>query len=409
MADEVFDIAVVGAGPAGSFAALCAGRRGFSVALIDRACFPRDKTCGDGIGPGAVRALRSAGLEEVFDGFESVQTVAVLGPDGSRSDSPIPDIDGEPANGFIVPRLEFDYRLFQAAIKAGAHDFTGMRFKTMSAPVPRRHLELRDAGGEKHTIAAHLVVGADGAYSAVRRLLVPGKDPSWVRHTGLAMRAYAASDDLWPDGADGPSLMLDFGRDLLPSYGWIFPIGGNQVNIGVGGPLDVLQHRGASLDAMLEAYAARMRAAGMSLGELRSRRGHQLPHVAGLPRLAHPAAVLIGDAASMINPVSGEGIAYGVTAAAELIAALPKDLSGPALQPSLDRFESEFRAKYRAHFWSSRAVLRMLRNPVSARALVRSMQRDPAVLSDAIGMLFGFGAFRPVTAMRVLRSLVFRQ
>ena len=108
MADEVFevfDVAVVGAGPAGSFAALCAARRGFSVALIDRSTFPRDKTCGDGIGPGAVRVLHDAGLEEVFDGFQPVQTVTVFGPDGSRSDSAIPDIDGEPASGFIIPRL----------------------------------------------------------------------------------------------------------------------------------------------------------------------------------------------------------------------------------------------------------------------------------------------------------------
>lgn len=409
MKDEVFDVAVVGAGPAGSFAALCAARRGFNVALIDRATFPRDKTCGDGIGPGAVRALQEAGLDEVFDGFVPVQTVAVFGPDGSRSDSPIPDIGGEPASGFIIPRLEFDHRLFQAALKAGARDFSGMRLMTMSGPGPLRRLELRGADGGKCSVAARLVVGADGAYSAVRRLLMPGKDPRWAKHTGLAMRAYAASDDLWPDGADGPSLMLDFGRDLLPSYGWIFPVGGNQVNIGVGGPLDVLQQRGANLEAMLNDYAARMRAAGMSIGELRARRGHQLPHVAGLAPLAHPSAVLIGDAASMINPVSGEGIAYGITAAAELVAVLPADLGSPALQPALQRFEREFRARYRMHFWSSRAVLRMLRNPVSARVLVRSMQRDPEVLSDAIGMLFGFGAFRPVTAVRVLRSLAVRK
>jgi flavin-dependent dehydrogenase len=191
-----------------------------------------------------VRVLRAAGLEEVFDSFEPVKTVAVLGPDGSRSDSPIPDIDGEPANGYIIPRLEFGYRLFQAALKAGAH--------AMSAPNPRRRLELRDGGGKKHTITARLAIGADGANSVVRRLLVRGKDPSWVKHTGLAMRAYATSDDLWPDGADGPSLMLGFGRDLLPSYGWIFPVGGNRVNIGVGGPLEVLQHRGANLESMLE-------------------------------------------------------------------------------------------------------------------------------------------------------------
>ncbi|WP_323746340.1 NAD(P)/FAD-dependent oxidoreductase [Catenulispora pinisilvae] len=104
MASEVFDIAVIGAGPAGAFAAFQAAGRGFTVALVDRAVFPRDKTCGDGIGPAAVKALQGAGLSGVFDGYAPVDTVTVFGRNGARSDSPIPDIGGQPASGFIIPR-----------------------------------------------------------------------------------------------------------------------------------------------------------------------------------------------------------------------------------------------------------------------------------------------------------------
>ncbi|MBR7839463.1 FAD-dependent oxidoreductase [Actinospica durhamensis] len=106
MSRVAFDVAVVGAGPAGSVAAYAAARQGLTVALIDRSTFPRDKVCGDGIGPAAVRALQRLGLSEVFDGYQPVSMVTVFGPNGTRSDSAIPDIDGESATGYVIPRLE---------------------------------------------------------------------------------------------------------------------------------------------------------------------------------------------------------------------------------------------------------------------------------------------------------------
>lgn len=403
VAQDLYDIAVVGAGPAGSVAAFAAAKRGFSVALIDRHTFPRDKTCGDGIGPGAVRVARQLGFAEIFDGYVPVEAVTVFGPNGSRSDSVIPDIDGEPATGFIIPRLELDNRLFQTALKSGAEDFSGLRFLEMTAAPGAWSVKLRDGSGAHRNIRARLVLGADGAYSAVRRTLVPHKDPHGSKHAGFAIRAYADGTDPWPAGAAGPHLMLEFSRELLPSYGWVFPVGVNRVNIGVGGPLDVLQRRGMDLGKLLDTYADSMRERGIITGRLHNRRAHRLPHVAGMPALVHPRAALIGDAASMINPVSGEGIAYAFTAAARVIRALPERLEdSDALAAALSRFDRDFRGEYRSHFASSRVVLRLLRSPLWSSVLVRSMQRDPRVLGDAIDMLFGFGALNLSTALHVL-------
>jgi menaquinone-9 beta-reductase len=403
VADDLYDIAVVGAGPAGAVAAHAAVRRGFKVALIDRHTFPRDKACGDGIGPGAVRAIHRLGIEGIFDGYAPVENVAVFGPSGSRSDTAIPDIEGRPATGYVIPRIDFDNRLFRQALKAGAADFSGMRFLDMARGAGERAVRVRAGDGAHRTITARLVVGADGAYSAVRRSLVRQTSSKRARQTGLAMRAYAKTLDPWPADGPGPSLILTFSRELLPSYGWVFPAGDGLLNIGVGGPLDVLQHRASDLRELLDTYAGSMRTRVGDFGELTERRACHLPHVAGMPPLAHPRAVLIGDAASMINPVSGEGIAYAVTAAGQLVDALPERLDdGAALAAALSRFEDDFRARLRAHFASSRAVLRLLRSPVWSSVLVRSMQRDPKVFSDAVDMLFGFGRFHLSTALRVL-------
>ncbi len=126
--DEIFDVAVVGAGPAGSVAAYAAATRGLRVALIDRQAFPRDKPCGDGIGPGAVHIAQELGLDDIFSGDKPVHTLRVTGPDGSGFHSSIPSIAGMAIQGYVVPRIHFDKRLFDRAIGVGAHDYSGMKF-----------------------------------------------------------------------------------------------------------------------------------------------------------------------------------------------------------------------------------------------------------------------------------------
>lgn len=407
MDQNVFDIAVVGAGPAGSIAAYAAAERGLKVALIDRQTFLRDKPCGDGIGPEAVRIMRRLGLDEIFDGRTPIQAVTIFGPTGMRSKSAVPNIGGKATHGYVIPRVEFDNHLFRRAIKAGAEDFSGKRYLSMSDAGDARVIELRDLDGTCQTMVARLVIGADGAYSAVRKSLSEfNKRPTAKqKYMGLAMRAYAESDDFQPGGEIGPSIVFEFDREILPSYGWVFPIGEGKVNIGVGGPLIELQRRGVGLKQLLTSFTSRLMERGIEIDKIHGQRAHHLPSVAGMPPLAYKRAALIGDAASMINPTSGEGIGYAVTAAVQLVDLLPPKLdNGRALSAALAQFEHRFRRRYRMHFLSSRLTIKLLQRPMWSTMLVNAMQEDPRILSDAVDMLFGFGTLHSSTAYRVFRA-----
>lgn len=406
MAQDSFDIAVIGAGPAGSVTAYAAARRGLRVALVDRAVFPRDKTCGDGIGPGAVEVVYRLGLDAVFEGCTPIKAVTIFGPRGERLESAISRGDGHAAYGHVISRLELDDRLVREALAAGAEDFTGMRYMSMVATPDAREVELRAADGTLRTISASLVVGADGAYSPVRKALTAGADDGGAKkNLSFAMRAYAESEDFRPGGAFGPRLLFEFSRDLLPNYGWLFPLDDGRVNLGVGGPLEVLQSRGLDLKVLIAMFADKLRDRGIHLGDLHDQRAHHLPHIGGLPKLTYPRAVLLGDAASMINPVSGEGIAYAVTAAEQFVNALPSTLGDRAqLAAALAGFESDFRRRYRAHFVSSRISLRLLRSERWASMLLKAAERDPHMLQDGVELLFGFGRIRASTVGRILRN-----
>jgi 2-polyprenyl-6-methoxyphenol hydroxylase-like FAD-dependent oxidoreductase len=124
-----------------------------------------------------------------------------------------------------------------------------------------------------------------------------------------------------------------------------------------------------------------------------------------MPRLTHPRGVLIGDAASMISPFSGEGIACGMTAAVRLIEALPADLtSDRAVEDALARFGRDFRRRYRAHIASTLLLHRLMRSPYWAKVFISAAERDPAVLQDAIELLFGSGRASVLTSLRIFRT-----
>ncbi|MGW0890298.1 geranylgeranyl reductase family protein [Saccharopolyspora sp. NPDC002578] len=405
MTQESFDIVVVGAGPAGSVAAYSAARRGLRVALVDRAIFPRDKTCGDGVGPGAVEVIHRLGLGNVFADRTPINDVTIFGPVGEQLHSAISRDDGRVAHGHVISRLELDDRLVRAAMRAGAADFTGMRYLSMVDGPSTREVRLRAADGTLRSINARLVVGSDGAHSAIRKELSSETDSARAKkHRGLASRAYAESGDFQPGGKIGPRLLFDFRADLLPHYAWLFPLTNGLVNIGIVGSLKSMQDRDDDIKALTSTFADSVRARGIELGELHDQRAYHLPHVGGLAKMAHPRAVLIGDAASMINPVSGEGIAYAVSAAERLVEALPPSLDdGAALAAALTGFEADFRRRYRAHFVSSLVSQRLLRNPRWASALLRTARHDPRMLADGVEMLFGFGRIHASTVLRILR------
>jgi geranylgeranyl reductase family protein len=393
MAGRRFDVAVVGAGPAGCVAAYTAARRGYRVALVDQRAFPRDKPCGDGLGPGVGRLLDELDLGHVLAGEAAAEALTVYGPDHTRLDADLAELG---CRGYVVPRVELDERLRRAALDAGAEDLAEHKLvRTRIGADGRREVTVRGRDGEE-AFPVQLVVGADGAYSTTRRLLGVAKNPE--RHTAIAMRAYAKTT------MSDPRLVFEFSRTLLPAYGWIFPTGKGVVNVGVGLMLPHLRARGHDLRTLLDKFVVSCRERGIELGDPYRHRSHHLPTAGALPRLAHERAALVGDAGSMINPVSGEGIVYGMRAAERLVAELPDDLrDAGALGAALGRYEHGFKKAHRAHILSSLAAHRMLSSPWWTVRVIKAAGRDPQVLRDAIDLLFDLGRIRPSTTVRIVR------
>jgi menaquinone-9 beta-reductase len=311
-----FDAVVVGAGPAGSIAALVLARGGARVALADKSAFPRDKACGDLIGPRGVQVLADLGLA-VPDAGRGADLLAV-GPSGRRSKLPAFPGRTYPGHGIVVPRLAFDHALREAALAAGA---TGVRARITEVERAADGGVAAVRASDGRRLAGRVIIGADGPLSPVARLT--GMLDSDASLWGFAIRAYVPAEVPLPLLA-----LLDASPwRIYPGYGWLFPGEDGRANVGIGVGMGG-SRRHAPLRGDLADFTA-----------LLARRGDLAPGAAIGPVIGGwlrmggtgtpPAAgnvLLTGDAAGLINPLQGEGIAPAMISArlaAEAVLANP--------------------------------------------------------------------------------------
>lgn len=300
------DVVVVGAGPAGSAAAAWAARAGRDVLVIDSARFPRDKACGDGLTPRAVAELERLGLGPWLDtrirhrglrmaGFGAAVEVAWPGP-------------SFPSTGSAVPRTELDDRIRSVAADDGAKMLLGTKAVGVEHDSSGRVETLTLDSGEEVGVGTLIV--ADGARSTLGRAL--GRQ--WHQQTvyGVAVRGYLTSprsDEPWI--TSHLELRSPEGK-VLPGYGWIFPLGNGEVNIGVGALATEKRPADAALRPLMSHYTALRREEWGFDGEPRAPLSALLPMGGAVSGVAGPNWMLIGDAAACVNPLNGEGIDYGL-------------------------------------------------------------------------------------------------
>jgi menaquinone-9 beta-reductase len=303
------DVLVVGAGPAGSAAAAWAARSGADVVLADAAVFPRDKTCGDGLTPRAIAELDLLGLG---DWVRSHGRNRGLRAAGFGQELLLPWPGGSlPDHGGAVPRTELDARIRQVAVDDGAVPLEGARAVDVQRNGDRvAGVVFRRPDGTTDTVTCRRLVVADGVRSPLGRVL--GR--KWHRDTayGVAARGYVSSgrsDDEWISshlelrGAAG---------ELLSGYGWVFPLGGGEVNIGVGTLATARRPAGVQLTSLLDVYTGQRRQEWQLDGDVRAPASALLPMGGAVSGVAGRNWALVGDAAGCVNPLNGEGIDYGM-------------------------------------------------------------------------------------------------
>lgn len=300
------DVVVIGAGPAGSAAAAWAVRSGREVLVIDGQKFPRDKACGDGLTPRAVAELELLGLGPWLDGRVRHRGLRMSGFGADvEIEWPGPSF---PATGSAVPRTELDERIRQVAVDDGAEMLLGVKAVDVKHDSEGRATSVTLEDGS--AIGCRELIVADGARSTLGRVL--GRE--WHKETiyGVAIRGYVASPRTHEPWITSHLELRSPTGEVLPGYGWIFPLGNGEVNIGVGALASAKRPADAALRPLLSHYTDLRRDEWGFTGQPRAALSALLPMGGAVSGVAGPNWMLIGDAAACVNPLNGEGIDYGL-------------------------------------------------------------------------------------------------
>jgi menaquinone-9 beta-reductase len=408
----VHDVLVIGAGPAGSSCAYWLADAGWDVVVVEKKRFPREKTCGDGLTPRAVRQLADMGMEDALAGSHRYVGLRACGW-GHTLEMAWPDHPAFPSYGYTITRHDLDGLVAERAGKAGA---TVLQGTEAVAPILEDGERARPAGsgksqgrqlgngagtglpyclgavvrdpgrGDTRELRARYVVVADGSTSRFGWALGTARQRDYP--LGMALRGYYRSprhDDPFIEshldirGADG---------EVVPGYGWIFPLGDGRVNVGVGLLSTDRRWKGVNTSRLMDAFVAGAPASwGLSPEtSCGPPTGGKLPMSLAVGPHTGPNTVVVGDAGGAINPFNGEGIAYGYEtgrlAAAHVADALSGE--GPA---ALERYDRCLDDAYGDYYRVGRSFVRLISNPRAMRWCVSAGMRSETFMTELLRIM----------------------
>ncbi len=409
---EEADVIVVGAGPAGATTAYYLAQSGLDVLLLEKSRFPREKVCGDGLTPRAVKALVGMGVSvSEQDGWVRNKGLRVIGA-GKRMELAWPELASYPGYGLVRTRHDMDETLARRAQKAGARLLEGV---TVTGPVLGERTgritgvtaRLTDDGHAERTYAARVVVAADGNSS--RLSVAMGLRKRDDRPLGVAVRTYYKTprhdDDYlesWLDLWDGDR--------LLPGYGWIFGMGDGTSNVGLGLLNTSAAFGNTDYHALLRQWLKGMPAEWGFTEENRTQpiRGAALPM--GFNRTPHyyQGLLLVGDAGGMVNPFNGEGIAYAMESG-EILARTITQALARARRSETERvlagYPHALSQAYGGYYALGRVFVKAIGRPGLMRFATRHSMSRPALMGFALKLLANLTDTRGDAADRLVNGL----
>ncbi|HKV43555.1 MAG TPA: geranylgeranyl reductase family protein [bacterium] len=383
---DVRDVVVVGAGPGGSAAAHHLARRGLDVVFVDRSDFPRDKTCGDGLTPRAMGLLHAMGLlPDLLRVGRCISGVEIVSPDGSSTGAAIPPLAGVPGPMLVVPRVILDDVIRERARRSGAR-FEGGVLVTGVERTTHGVIVRAEQGARRVGFNARCAVIATGASTPLlTRLGILRRPPPMM----LAARAYF-------EGVTGLAdrVHIRFDGVPLPGYGWVFPVSSTSVNVGAG--FYPSARRSSRLPpnprAAFDGFV-RSRLMTSVLGGARQAgptRGYPLRvDFPGSPVFGD-GVLLVGEAAGLVNPLTGEGIDYALESSQIAAEQIGRMLGAGGLsREGLEEYERTLRARFERLFVFCGRLRDAALHPLLLNRLVRTAARRDDLKMLLIDIVLG--------------------
>jgi len=402
---DAYDALVIGGGPGGSATAFHLARGGARVCLVEKQIYPRDKVCGDGLTPRAVRALDHMGLRDEYQGWSRSAGLKVHGG-GHVIELPWPELEDFPSFGLARPRSDLDQLLARTAAKAGADLWEATE---VVEPLVERGLVrgavVRREDEDPFRLRAEVVVAADGASSRFAQALGLRRDEQ--RPIGVAIRQYFRSSrdtDPWIDSY----LELRRGDDLLPGYGWVFPLADGTVNVGVGLLNTSAHFRNINYRQLLKEWVPAVGPEwGFGAGDAAAKpRSHPLPMGANRHPPLHRGVLFVGDAAGLVNPFNGEGIDYALESG-ELAAQAALATLESGDRARLLAYRAAVEQRFGSYFAVGRLFVRLIGDPRFMKLATRYGLPRPTLMKLVLKLLANLYEPAQGDAIdRVVRGLV---
>lgn len=357
------DVLVVGAGPGGSAAAYYLAKHGVDVLMVERSEFPREKACGDGLTPRGVRRLQEMGVDPLGPGFVRIDGLRVYRDEEPILTMPWPTLNDYPNYGLVRSRADLDRFLAEHAVAAGAtlwQRTEGLQPLLTDGWVTGARLRRID-DGESFDVRAKLVIAADGAASRFGGAAGVRRDAQ--RPIGIAARRYYRTARNIGPWMESWLEMVEDGK-MLPGYGWVFPVADGVINVGAGLQNTFKAFKDVSARGVFGSFVKMLPPEWEideehAIGPLLSG-----PIPMGMNRRppAVPGLLLVGDAAGLVNPFNGEGIAYAMESG-KLAADLAHGSLASGRAALAQAYPIALREAYGRYFAAGRFFVGLIGNP----------------------------------------------
>ena len=383
---ESYDILIVGAGPAGSTAALYAQRAGFKTCLIDKCTFPRDKICGDAIPSGAKSILYDLNLYQKVMQLPLTETDHYLlkGPSnhsfklqrGSSIEDTLDKTKKTSGMGLLIKRVDFDNFLFTEAKKVSDKTYSGYKVKQLVWDNDQVVGVIAQGDDQTIELRARIIIGADGFNSIVAQQ--SGLYQHHPKHSSVAIRRYYQGVK-----CDTKSMLIHFANEIPLGYFWIFPLANDITNVGLGLRHDIMKKKQLHIKNIFDELITgpTYNTVFSQAQALEPHRGWNLPMASMRRRSVANGVILLGDASGLIDPFSGHGISNAMLSAKIEIQSLCKNkLEQQPVQTTLKYCESQIWTTMKKDFLLSSLLQKLGNYPAVVDFIFKKISMNPKIV-----------------------------